>query len=87
LCAMARVDPGLRVSVLRRNCGKGAAVLHGIELAQAAGEQQRWSRRALRPEQKRIRKSRAAHLCWDSGALVRHLASELLTGTRTPRRY
>jgi glycosyltransferase involved in cell wall biosynthesis len=37
LCAMARVDPGLRVSVLRRNCGKGAAVLHGIELAQAAG--------------------------------------------------
>ena len=37
LCAIARDDPGLRVTVLPRNCGKGAAVLHGIELAQAAG--------------------------------------------------
>jgi glycosyltransferase involved in cell wall biosynthesis len=37
LCAMARADPGLRVIVLPRNQGKGAAILHGIELAQAAG--------------------------------------------------
>ena len=37
LCAIARDDPGLRVTVLPRNCGKGAAVLHGIELAEAAG--------------------------------------------------
>ncbi|HYA47000.1 MAG TPA: glycosyltransferase family 2 protein [Burkholderiales bacterium] len=37
LCAMARADPGLRVIVLARNQGKGAAILHGIELAQAAG--------------------------------------------------
>ncbi len=37
LCAIARDDPGLRVIVLPRNSGKGAAVLHGIELAQAAG--------------------------------------------------
>jgi glycosyltransferase involved in cell wall biosynthesis len=37
LCAIAMDDPGLRVTVLPRNRGKGAAVLHGIELAQAAG--------------------------------------------------
>jgi len=37
LRAMAKVDPGLKVTVLPRNSGKGAAVLHGIELAQAAG--------------------------------------------------
>jgi glycosyltransferase involved in cell wall biosynthesis len=30
-------DPGLRVVVLPRNRGKGAAILHGIELAHAAG--------------------------------------------------
>ncbi|HEY6240007.1 MAG TPA: glycosyltransferase family 2 protein [Burkholderiales bacterium] len=34
---MARDDPCLRVIVLPRNSGKGAAVLHGIDLAQAAG--------------------------------------------------
>src|SRR3989441_4933634 len=34
---MAQADAGLRVIVLSRNGGKGAAVLHGIELAQAAG--------------------------------------------------
>src|SRR6266540_2486932 len=34
---MARADTGLRVIVLSRNSGKGAAVMHGIELAQAAG--------------------------------------------------
>ena len=34
---MAHADAGLRVMVLSRNGGKGAAVLHGIELAQAAG--------------------------------------------------
>src|SRR5881396_89434 len=33
----ARADPGLKVIVLPRNGGKGAAVLHGIELAQEAG--------------------------------------------------
>jgi len=37
LHAMAKADPGLRVIVLPRNGGKGAAILHGIELAQAAG--------------------------------------------------
>jgi glycosyltransferase involved in cell wall biosynthesis len=37
LRAIARDDPGLRVTVLPWNRGKGAAVLHGIELAQAAG--------------------------------------------------
>lgn len=37
LCAIATGDSGLRVIVLPRNSGKGAAVLHGIELAQAAG--------------------------------------------------
>ena len=33
----ARADPGLKVIVLPRNGGKGAAVLHGIELAREAG--------------------------------------------------
>src|SRR6266849_3457562 len=33
----AEGDPGLKVIVLPRNSGKGAAVLHGVELAQAAG--------------------------------------------------
>lgn len=37
LRAMAAQDPGLRVEVLPRNRGKGAAVLHGALLAQAAG--------------------------------------------------
>ena len=37
LQAMARQDPGLRVWVLPRNSGKGAAVLHGLQLAQDAG--------------------------------------------------
>jgi glycosyltransferase involved in cell wall biosynthesis len=35
--AMAREDPELRVIVLPRNVGKGAAVLHGVELAAADG--------------------------------------------------
>jgi len=35
--AMARDDPGLRVFVLPRNMGKGAAVLHGLEIAAAEG--------------------------------------------------
>jgi len=34
---LARADPGLRVVVLPRNGGKGAAILRGLELAQAAG--------------------------------------------------
>lgn len=34
---MAQTDSGLRVVVLPRNGGKGAAILRGIELAQAAG--------------------------------------------------
>lgn len=34
---MAASDPGLRVIVLPHNGGKGAAVLHGIELAAAQG--------------------------------------------------
>src|SRR5258708_19924900 len=34
---MAETDTGLKVIVLPGNGGKGAAVLHGIELAQAAG--------------------------------------------------
>ncbi len=34
---MAQGDPGLRVFVLPRNQGKGAAVLHGLRLAHAAG--------------------------------------------------
>lgn len=37
LQAMARDDSGLRVLVLPRNQGKGAAVLHGLEQASAAG--------------------------------------------------
>jgi glycosyltransferase involved in cell wall biosynthesis len=37
LLELARKDPGLRVVVLPRNAGKGAAVLHGIRLAAAGG--------------------------------------------------
>ncbi len=37
LLALARSDPQLRVDVLPRNAGKGAAVLHGLEAAAAAG--------------------------------------------------
>ena len=37
LQAMAASDAGLHVVVLPRNCGKGAAVLHGATLAAAAG--------------------------------------------------
>jgi glycosyltransferase involved in cell wall biosynthesis len=37
LRGMAETDAGLKVIVLPRNGGKGAAVLHGVELAQAAG--------------------------------------------------
>ncbi|NMG54442.1 glycosyltransferase [Aromatoleum aromaticum] len=37
LQAMANDDPGLRVIVLPKNVGKGAAVLHGIELAADEG--------------------------------------------------
>jgi glycosyltransferase involved in cell wall biosynthesis len=37
LRAMAASDPGLRVFVLPVNSGKGAAVLHGLEQARAAG--------------------------------------------------
>ncbi len=37
LQAMAQEDPGLRVIVLPANVGKGAAVLHGLEAARAAG--------------------------------------------------
>src|ERR1700688_3682089 len=37
LVAMAQRDPGLRVLTLARNCGKGAAVVHGARAAQAAG--------------------------------------------------
>jgi glycosyltransferase involved in cell wall biosynthesis len=37
LCQMAQSDPGLRVLVLPTNQGKGAAVLHGLHEAQAAG--------------------------------------------------
>src|SRR5690349_9882335 len=37
LVAMAADDPGLRVDVLERNCGKGAAVFHALEAAGAAG--------------------------------------------------
>jgi glycosyltransferase involved in cell wall biosynthesis len=37
LLAMAAQDVGLRVMVLPRNQGKGAAVLHGLEQAAAAG--------------------------------------------------
>jgi len=34
---LAAADPGLRVVVLPQNVGKGAAVLHGLDLAAAAG--------------------------------------------------
>lgn len=37
LLAMAAQDAGLRVMVLLRNQGKGAAILHGLEQAAAAG--------------------------------------------------
>ena len=37
LIDMARDDPGLKVWVLPNNRGKGAAVLHGLSAAQAAG--------------------------------------------------
>lgn len=37
LQAMAAADPGLRVEVLAQNQGKGAAVLHGLAAARAAG--------------------------------------------------
>jgi glycosyltransferase involved in cell wall biosynthesis len=37
LAAMAEQDPGLRVLVLPRNRGKGAAVLHGARMALQAG--------------------------------------------------
>jgi len=37
LRALAAADPGLRVDVLPRNAGKGAAVLHALEAARAAG--------------------------------------------------
>lgn len=37
LQAMAAADPGLRVWLLPHNQGKGAAVLHGLQQAQAAG--------------------------------------------------
>ena len=37
LGAMAAADPGLRVEVLARNSGKGAAVLHALEAARAQG--------------------------------------------------
>ncbi len=37
LQSLAAADPGLRVIVLPRNAGKGAAVLHGITLAAAEG--------------------------------------------------
>lgn len=37
LRAMAAADPGLRVDVLERNRGKGAAVLHALEAARAEG--------------------------------------------------
>ncbi|HEY2558908.1 MAG TPA: glycosyltransferase family 2 protein [Caldimonas sp.] len=37
LLAMAAADPGLRVDVLARNSGKGAAVLHALEAARGAG--------------------------------------------------
>jgi glycosyltransferase involved in cell wall biosynthesis len=37
LRALAAQDPGLRVEVLAHNSGKGAAVLHALERARAAG--------------------------------------------------
>src|SRR5689334_25179294 len=36
LHAMAKADPGLKVILLPRNRGKGAAILHGDELAHPA---------------------------------------------------
>jgi glycosyltransferase involved in cell wall biosynthesis len=37
LCHMALGEPQLKVMVLEKNQGKGAAVMHGLEQAQAAG--------------------------------------------------
>ncbi len=37
LARMADADPGLRIIILPRNGGKGAAVLHGLELAARQG--------------------------------------------------
>ena len=37
LRAMAAIDPGLRLIELPANSGKGAAVLHGLQVAQVAG--------------------------------------------------
>ena len=37
LQALAAADPQLRVLILPNNCGKGAAVLHGLDAAAAAG--------------------------------------------------
>jgi len=37
LLALAASDPGLRVDVLAKNSGKGAAVLHALEAARAQG--------------------------------------------------
>ncbi len=37
LTAIAAEDPGLRVFVLPRNAGKGAAILHGLRAARAQG--------------------------------------------------
>ena len=37
LLELAATDPGLKVMVLEANCGKGAAVLHGMQAARAAG--------------------------------------------------
>ena len=37
LSDLATTDPDIRVDVLPRNVGKGAAVLHGLEAARAAG--------------------------------------------------
>ena len=34
---MAAADPGLKLLVLPANCGKGAAVLHGLQQAREAG--------------------------------------------------
>jgi glycosyltransferase involved in cell wall biosynthesis len=37
LRALARDDPGIRVLALPRNQGKGAAILHGLRMAEGAG--------------------------------------------------
>ncbi len=37
LAALAAGDPGLQIHTLPRNAGKGAAVLHGVRAARAAG--------------------------------------------------